>query len=365
MNFKSFPELAEAWRASVHGERLRAVRRAGMIVRERILADGPVAGLATCPVITIPYPSLFAFSGAALSPAPYIMMTNKMNVVQFVDWDGQLRTLLFNPSDIVRNEKTPFYANLAARYGSFLSHKVMSQKHQTVSEHLKRLGLSPEDVDYIAFDHLHIQDVRGWLGSEGIPGFFPRAKLLIQRAEWEAAKDLHPMQFVWYCPNGISGLDESRVVFLEGDAWLGKGVAILATPGHTYGNMSLAVTTDRGLFVISENGVATESYSPLQSAIVGVRATAEQLGHEVVLNGNTREGSLDQYTSMILEKTVAGPAKVDPSYVNFYPSSELTASILAPGYAPTFSHGDLSQGDIRRPSTAPFHQRPRAAEATA
>lgn len=352
MAFRNFPELTEAWRNSVHGERLRAVRRAGISVREKIANEGTVHGLATCPLITLPYPSLFAFSGAALSPAPYIMMTNRMNVVQFIDPDGELKTLLFNPSDLQRNEKTPFYANLKARYGNFLSHKVMSQRHATVQEHLQRLGLSVDDIDYLAFDHLHIQDVRGWIGADGIPGVFPRAKLIVDRAEWAITKDLHPMQYVWYCPNGTSGVDESRVIFIEEDAWLGRGVAIVRTPGHTQGNMSLVVNTDRGLFAISENGVATESYSPLQSAIAGVRSTAEQLGHEVVLNGNTRESSLDQYTSMVLEKTIAGPSKVDPSYVNFYPSSELTASILAPGFTPTFSHGDLSQGEIRRPHLA-------------
>lgn len=352
MSFRNFPELTEAWRNSVHGARLRAVRRAALTVREKLQNDGPVHALATCPLITLPYPSQFAFSGAALSPAPYIMMTNRMNVVQFTDANGELKTLLFNPSDIVRNDKTPFYANLKARYGNFLAHKVMSTKHATVEEHLKRLGLTVDDVDYLAFDHLHIQDVRGWLGADGMPGLFPRAKLLIDRAEWAITKDVHPMQYVWYCPNGTAGIDESRVQFLDEDAWLGRGVALIRTPGHTQGNMSLAVNTDRGLFVISENGVATESYSPLQSAIAGVKSTAEQLGHEVVLNGNTREGSLDQYTSMVLEKTLAGPSKADPAFVNFYPSSELTQSLLAPGLAPTFSHGDLSQGEIRRVSHA-------------
>src|SRR4051794_22801099 len=184
MAFRTFPELTEAWRNSVHGEKLRAVRRAALSVREKMLNDGTVQALSTCPLITLPYPSLFAFSGAALSPAPYILMTNRMNVVQFVDPEGQLRTLLFNPSDVDRNEKTPFYANLKARYGNFLSHKVMSTRHATVQEHLERLGLTPDDVDYIAFDHLHIQDVRGWIGADGIPGIFPRAKLIIDRAEW-------------------------------------------------------------------------------------------------------------------------------------------------------------------------------------
>ncbi len=101
--------------------------------------------------------------------------------------------------------------------------------------------------------------------------------------------------------------------------------------------MSLVVVTPDGPFVVSENGVACESYSPLQSQIPGVRSYAERMGYEVVLNGNTRENSLDQYSSMVVEKIVAGPAKDDPTFVAFCPSSELTASILAPGLKPTFS----------------------------
>jgi hypothetical protein len=48
------------------------------------------------------------------------------------------------------------------------------------------------------------------------------------------------------------------------------------------GNMSLAV--------------ATERYTPLRSALPGIRGAAEHLGLEVVLTGNTREHSLDQYS---------------------------------------------------------------------
>ena len=69
--------------------------------------------------------------------------------------------------------------------------------------------------------------------------------------------------------------------------------------------------------MVSENGVACESYTPLQSQIPGVRSYAERMGYEVVLNGNTREDSLDQYSSMVVEKIVAGPAKDDPTFVAF------------------------------------------------
>lgn len=346
--FRTFPSLAEAWRERVPAERLRRVRLAAEQAREQLLNEGPVAGLRTCSLITFPYPTAFAFSGGARSPAPYILMTNRMQVVQF-EAEGARRTLLFNPTDYERGLTAPFYAGLRERYGHFLSDKVLSTKHGKVEEHLARLGLSPEDVDLIAFDHLHIQDLRGWLGGDGLAPVFPNAKLLVQRAEWECVRDLHPMQVPWYVPNGVRGVPSERVVLLEGDAWLGKGVAIVSTPGHTGGNMSLAVVTEKGLFVTSENGVACESYTPLHSRIPGLRAMAEQYGHEVILNGNTREGSLDQYTSMVLEKTLAGPSRADPPFVNFLPSSELTGSVMAPGLSPTFSHGEIHSGKLVKP----------------
>ncbi|WP_224368275.1 hypothetical protein [Hyalangium versicolor] len=348
--FRSLPSLAEARTERVPGLRLQHLRRAALEAREAFTAGGPVAAVATCDLITFPYPAQFAFSGAALSPAPYVMMTNRMQVVQFLD-GGERRTLLFNPSDYERGQAAPFFRSLRERYGNFVSDKVMSTRHGSVQSHLAALGLTPEDVDYIAFDHLHVQDVRGWLGGEGASAYFPRAKLLVQRTEWEGAKNLHPMQTVWYVPNGTAGVPEDRVILLDGDVWLGPGAAILYTPGHTLGNMSLAVATDREVFVVSENGVATESYTPLQSGIPGLRNFAEHMGLEVVLNGNTREHSLDQYSSMVVEKLFAGPSLVEGAYVNFHPSSLLATSILAPGLSPTVVLPAPNFGDVR-PSTA-------------
>jgi hypothetical protein len=348
-SWRPLPALPEARTASVAAERLRQLRRAAEQARGALLESGPVAGLVSCPLVTFPYPTLFAFSGAARSPAPYVLLRNRMLVVQYLDWEGRRRTLLFNPSDYERGKRAPFYQQLRQRYGEWMSEKLFASYHGTVQSHLEALGLEPQDVDYVAYDHLHIQDVRGWLGGEGVrSAFFPRARLLVQRAEWALVQDLHPMQAVWFVPQGVAGVPQARVELLEGDAWLGRGVALVSTPGHTQGNMSLATVTERGLFVTSENGVATECYSPLESGIPGLRAFAEQLGWEVVLNGNTREDSLAQYSSMVVEKVLAGRAREDASLTHFYPSSELTASRLAPGLAPRFSHGELEFGDIRR-----------------
>jgi hypothetical protein len=346
--FRPFPALAEAWLEPIPGERLEKLRKAALHVREQLLTDGPVAAVETCPFITFPYPALFAFGGMASTSLPFIMMTNRMQVVQF-EQGGRLRTMLFNPTDTDRAQNAPFFARLRKRYGFLGADKLLAKKYGTVQSHLERLGLQPGDVDYIAFDHMHTQDVRGWLGGEGVATpFFPRAKILVQRREWAVYTRLHPLQEPWFVKDGIAGVPADRVVFLDGDAWLGKGVALISTPGHTWGNMSLAVVTGTGIAVANENGVATECYTPDKCGISGVRSSARFYGQEVVLNGNTREGSLDQYSSMVVEKTIAGPAPDAPEYVNFHPSSELTASIFAPGLKPTLRLAAPKHGQIRK-----------------
>lgn len=341
MHFERLPGgLPEAWAEHHPAERLRKLRRAATITRERLIERGPALSCTTHRLVTFPYPTVYAFSSGALSPAPYVMMTNRMQIVQF-EHEGRRKTLLFNPSDIESNRAATYYAELANRFGELLSRKVIPTFYGSVEEHVRHAGLSPEDVDYIAFDHLHVQDLRRWLG--GGASVFPNAKLLVMREEWATVRDLHPMNAVWYVPHGCE-IPEERVIVLDGDVLLGNGVALLSTPGHTRGNMSLCVVTPKGPFVVSENGVSAESYAPLQSRIAGVAAYAQQMGYEVVLNGNTREDSLDQYASMIVEKIVAGPSSVDPAFPAFAASSELTPSLFAPGLSPTFTFTPMDVG---------------------
>ncbi|WNZ59671.1 hypothetical protein QEG98_26975 [Myxococcus sp. MxC21-1] len=146
--FRPLPSLAGARAEPVPGLRLQKLRRAALDAREAFVREGPVAAVATCDLVTFPYPAQFAFSGAASSPAPYVMLTNRMQVVQFVDREGARRTLLFNPSDYERGVSAPFYRALRERYGAFVSDKVMSTRHGSVQSHLAALGLIPADVDY-------------------------------------------------------------------------------------------------------------------------------------------------------------------------------------------------------------------------
>jgi hypothetical protein len=227
-----------------------------------------------------------------------------------------------------------------------IAQKLVAPEAPTVEDHLRAVGLSPERVDYLSFDHLHTQDLRNWLGGDGRRPVFPNAKLLVTRAEWESVKGPLPPHADWYCPNGARGIDPARVLSFDDDLLLGDGVALVRTPGHTMGNHSLVARTPEGLLVSSENGVSPDNYAPEASRIGAVHAYARNTGAEVVLNGNTQESSVDQYISMVMEKEIAGPSRAHPEFPNVAPSSEFTAWWLFRGIEPAFTLGDLSFGTL-------------------
>lgn len=335
------PELDAAWSVSGSGARLDEVRRAGRRLRDRILAGGTARAVRTADIATFPYPTRYGLQGVASSPAPYLFMRNRMHLVQ-VDAGGRTVTILVNPTDAERSRKAPYFARLEERYGKLAS-RLLSTFHTTVADALAGWGVAPDTVDYITFDHLHVQDVRG------VMALLPRAKLLAQRAELDTLGRLHPLQVEWYIPECLAGVPAERIVALEGDYAIGGGFAIVRTPGHTLGNHSLVCVTSSGAWTISENGIAVDAYAPGTSRIRGVARHARDAGVEVILNANTREQSLDQYTSMVLEKTIADPVADRPELPQHFSSSELVAHRLAPGLAPTYTHGAITHGEVVKP----------------
>ncbi len=368
--FKPVESFRGVRSSSVPRNRLEAIRKAAHTFREKLLADGQVLFYKTCELVRVPYPVRFAFANvyAQLPVAsPVLHIVNRLYVVQFKAADG-IKTLLFSPSDVLANAETRYFKRLGAgklakmkgKVGEWSAEGLVKSAAQmlvapqgpAVTEWLERIGLSPADVDYLSYDHLHTQDLRNWLGGEGRNPVFPNAKLLIMREEWESAQGLLPSQADWYCPDGTRGIDPERVVLLDGDVKLGQGIALLRTPGHTRGNHSLVANTPEGILVSSENGVGVDNYAPEHSRINAVRRYAKNLGVEVVLNGNTQESSVDQYLSMVQEKTIAGPSMRNAEFPNTVTSSEFTAWWLFRGIEPSFNFGDLELGTLQHPKGA-------------
>ncbi|MCC7536963.1 MAG: hypothetical protein IT379_12155 [Deltaproteobacteria bacterium] len=347
----------EARRETLPGHRVRTVRRAAERFGDA-LREGPrVVCVRTLPLAMAPYPTAYAFWNACSVPAPVITMFHRCLLIQVLA-EGELKTILFNPSDPESQIKTPYFANFRKAIPSFIKTEWLSPKQPTLEEQLARLGLRPEDIDVVAFDHFHTQDLRVLLGTDGSDGRpptaprFPNAVLLAPRVEWDAWEDLHPLHRAFFIADGRSHVKTERVVLVEGDMWLGDGCAIVSTPGHTNGNQTLFVHAEQGVFGTAENGTSADCYSPFESRIPGLRKFARERDVEVILNSNTPESGADQYTSMILERTVVDQVPDAPMFVQMFPSSELTPSILAPGIRPSMLFGERTSGTVQLPDRA-------------
>lgn len=344
-------EVGDAWREPSPGLRHEAVMAGAQRLRARLTAMPDAVAVRTLPITTLPYPTRYAFQGAAASPAPFVTLTHRALLVRFRQGD-RTRTLLFNPTDVERSRRTPFFAKLEARVGSRVA-RLMATQFDTLEAQLAKLGLAPDDIDYVAFDHFHTQDVRGLLGTvDGhVTPRFPKAKLLAPRVEWDEWAHLHPMQRAWYVADGREGVREENLVLTDGDLALGDGVMLLRTPGHTVGNQTLFMKTARGVWGCSENGTCVDNWSPQHSRIAGVALTAKHQGLDVILNANTPEGAARQYTAMSLERALVDAIPAAPEFVQMFSSSEVTPALIAPGLSPSYQLQHITHGTLEAPST--------------
>lgn len=344
-------DLDEARAVRSPGPKLDAVRRAAERLGDDLRAGPKVLSVRTIPVSELIYPMAFAFQTASRLPWPFVTMVHRCLLVQ-VEAEGALKNVLFNPTDRESSRATPYFAQLLDKVG--WAEKVIGKSYGTVEQGLAALGVAPDEIDVIAFDHFHTQDLRPTLGTtrgDGLggplPARFPNAKLLAPRAEWDEWDHLHPMQRAWFIADGKRDVDLDRVVLTDGDLRLGDGCVLLQTPGHTAGNQTLFAHADDGVFGCSENGTSADNWTPYESSIPGLRAFARTYDVEVVLNSNTPQLAAEQYTSMVLERSVVDRVGGAPAFVQMFPSSEVTPSVVAPGLSPAMVFGERTSGAVR------------------
>lgn len=344
-------DLDDAWNTTSHGPRLRAVRAGGRALREKILAGPSAQSVRTLPRTTLAYPSKFAFWSWQNSPAPFVSMTHRTLLVQ-CSMGGVTKNILFNPSDIRASRRTPYFAAMIEQFGALSS--LFAREFDPIETQLEALGVTCDEVDFVAFDHLHTQDLRPILGTTDgtFRAKFPNAKLLVARSEWDDWDDLHPMQRAWFVPDGKQGVRTDRVLFTNGDLQLGDGVYLVRTPGHTSGNQSIVLKTDSGVWASSENGVCVDNYNPRASKIPGLASTAALYGLDYVLNANTPELGATQYTSMALEDALVDRAADCSDFPQVFSSSEATPVGFAPWLAPTYQHREIRHGRVLRRQSA-------------
>ena len=185
--FDDFKEAYEVW---PRGDRLDAIRAAAASFKRRFRQQKQVLGVRTYELIAAPYPTKLAFAGATMSLTPFVSLMPRVAVIQFEDFEGQRKTLVWQPTIPDGSCEAPFYAQLSERMPQWAEPYFAPVSHD-LDEALALAGVAPEDVDYVTFDHLHVQDMRRLLGmtvpvdgrSEPWPPHFPNAKWILQRRE--------------------------------------------------------------------------------------------------------------------------------------------------------------------------------------
>ncbi len=132
---------------------------------------------------------------------------------------------------------------------------------------LAELGVAPEDVDLVVNSHLHFDHCGG--NTVRAPGgawapAFPRARYVVQRAEWEQA--LRPVERdrVSYLPARLRALgDSGRLLLLDGDAPISPGVDAIVIAGHTAAHMGVRVASAGQTLLYLADAVPTAAHIDL------------------------------------------------------------------------------------------------------
>ena len=132
-----------------------------------------------------------------------------------------------------------------ARLGSAASlFAVELAPHEDVGARLAALGVAPGAVRFLVTSHLHFDHTGGH-------ATIPNAALVVQRAEWTAARDPELARGLLYDPANYDLGHEVRCVDGEHDLFGDGRVVCLPTPGHTPGHQSLRVRLASGEVVLT------------------------------------------------------------------------------------------------------------------
>ncbi len=165
-----------------------------------------------------------------------------------------------------------------------------------LSEELKKRGCACEDIDAVILTHLH------WDHCFNLE-LFPEADVYVQKTELMHAVCPSPYDKYMYVATREASLPGwmtafQRMKVIDGDAELFPGIRCLLTPGHTPGQMSVLIDTEKGQYVIASdllplyeniecgipNGICI-SFADFYESLEKLRRTGAEIipGHDIKL----------------------------------------------------------------------------------
>lgn len=131
---------------------------------------------------------------------------------------------------------------------------------QTLPAQLDKIGVKPEDIDYVINSHFHFDHVGG-------NRFLTNATLITSKLELRSCLVPEPFERLGYSDLSFYSPTLKRE-FIEGDTEIAKGLTLFETAGHTIGHVSLLAEPD-GRRPMIFPGDAAYTFETLERMIVG------------------------------------------------------------------------------------------------
>lgn len=133
--------------------------------------------------------------------------------------------------------------------------KAIGGRIYTFEEGLARFDLTPEDIDIVIHTHLHNDHCENDAACVNAV-FYVHAK------ELERIHDPHPLDYR-YNEEFIEDVEEAgRITVVTADQDILPGIAVVHTPAHTDGGLTVLVNTEKGTAAITGFCVIDENLNP-------------------------------------------------------------------------------------------------------
>ncbi|MEL4025870.1 YtnP family quorum-quenching lactonase [Lysinibacillus endophyticus] len=134
-------------------------------------------------------------------------------------------------------------------------------EESTVFESLKKLGLTPADIDIVLMTHLHFDHAGGltyWEGDTLVPSF-PNAKIYTTEVEWNEMRNPNIRSRNTYWKENWEPIQHQVETFTD-SITIAPGIEMIHTGGHSDGHAIIKLTQNGEIMIHMADIMATHAH---------------------------------------------------------------------------------------------------------